>query len=173
MVAGASLLLPATAGCTQSHGPALGAGQLRSVSDPASVCVPVGSDSLAVIGLDFIKNVGSGTVTVNSVSAVNGAGIEVEGASLVPDSDPAGFRGAASSGQQGHISNPVGQIAAGERVAVQATLRLTAAQKGTAHALRLSYTSGSGGATATADTQMTITLLPAGAMCDMAKDTAS
>lgn len=173
MVAGASVLLPATTGCTQDHVPGAGGGPLRSVSDPASVCVPVGSDSLAVIGLDFVKNVGSGTVTVNSVSPVDGAGIEVAGASLVPDSDTAGFRGAASSGQQGHIDNPVGQIAPGERVAVQATLRLTAAQKGTAHALRLSYVSGSGGATATVDTQMTITLLPAGAVCDMAKDTAS
>lgn len=139
---------------------------MQSVSEPASVCVPVGQDSLAVVGLDFVKNVGSGPVTVNSVSPVGGKSFEVVGASLVPDSDTAGFRGAASGGQQGHIDTPVGTIRPGERVAVQVTLRLTG-QKGTAERLRLSYSAGSPGTPATVDTQMDITLLPEGAVCHM------
>jgi hypothetical protein len=169
VVIGMGLLVPITTSCTQDDSPvptpSAETGVLQSVGDPSHVCVPVGSDSLAVIGLDLLKNVGSAPVSVTDVSLVDGTGLEVVGASLAPDSDTTAFRGVATGGELSHVENPVGQIAPGERVTLQVTLRLIG-NEGDAAALRVHYTSTAPTQSAVADTSMGITLLPEGAICN-------
>lgn len=153
------LVLAAAGACT---GPS--AGDLVVQGDPASVCTPVGGDSGAVIALDTVKNTGSEALTIDRVTPVGGAGIEVLGATIVPDSDPSAFRGvtvAASEGQTGYRD---ATLAPGAGGIVKVTLRLTGGH-GDADALRIEYHADGSHRTLAVDTVITIRLIPTGSSC--------
>lgn len=107
---------------------------------PAAVCLPVGADGLAVVGLDSIVNGSSAQAEVTRVELEGAVGIELVGAALVRgESD--GFLGVASGAADGRIDEKHAPLEAGDDATVQVTLRKTTDGDGTAQALRVQFQS--------------------------------
>ena len=135
--------------------------------DPAAVCVPVGADGMAVVGLDTIVNESSVQAVVTSVELDGAEGIDLIGAALVRgESD--GFLGVASGAADGRIDEGHAPLEPGADATVQVTLRKTADGDGTAMALRVLFESD--GKPGALETRTKIRLRGAGQDCASVSD---
>lgn len=126
------------------------------------MCVPVGSDNLAVIGLDALMNGGKSPATVTAIALVDPAGIELVGGTLVLQEGDDAVTGAWTGGEEGRIDETYAPVAVDEQRTLQVTLRM-AGDEASAKALRVSYEAG--GAKGTVETKTAIRLVRAGEVC--------
>lgn len=136
---------------------------------PAAVCVPVGADGMAVVGLDSVVNESSARVEVTSIELEGAAGIDLIGAALVRG-ETEGFLGVASGAADGRIDDRHVPLEPGADATVQVTLRKTAVGDGTATALRVLFESD--GKKGALRTSTTIRLRGAGQDCASVSDLA-
>lgn len=156
--AGVALGLLSLAACGAASSDAL-----SSPGSDATVCVPVGSDNLAVIGLDALVNDGEEPATVTGIELVDADGIELVGGTLVLNEGDDAVTGAWTGGEEGRVDQTYAPVAPEEQVTVQVTVRMMAKAEASAEALRVSYESG--GDQGTVETKTSILLAPAGAVC--------